>query len=340
MIETTTDADTWEQWCSGAGLDDIYWDFDYLTIWESEEYGHPVGVRYEGDAGTVLYPVLRVPLDEIRHGEGRVDVRTAYDFGGPYLADEAGGEVLDDFQTEFEELLDDWDAVTEFARLHPLRLDELPEDAHFHAENFVADLTDGYGAVEDEYKASFGRNVRKAEREGLEVDIDVEPGDREREAFSDLYLDTMEKVDADPFYFFARETLDRLMDLPEMAAVTTWSEDTIIASALILRSENDLFYFLGSSDRDYLDLRPNNILFDRIIQHGADSGYDCLHLGGGSPGLRRFKKQMATGTVDYHLLKRVHDEDAYVEMCRAEGLDPDADAFPPYRDKLLERVSE
>ncbi len=340
MIETTSDAETWAAWCDEAALDDIYWDLDYLAIWEREEYGSPVGIRCETDRGTVLYPVVRVPLDELAGGDGRVDVRTAYDFGGPYPVGEAGGQALEAFRPHLEELLADWNAVTEFARLHPLRLEALPEDATFHAENFVADLRAGYEGVEEEYKASFDRNVRKAERNGLEVEIDADPGEREREAFADLYLETMRKVEADPFYFFARETIEALIDLPEMATVTTRSEEAIVASALVLRSANDLFYFLGASDRDYLELRPNNILFDRIIRHAAEAGHEQLHLGGGSPGLRRFKRQMATGTVDYHLLKRVHDREAYGEICEAEGLDPEADAFPPYRSTLLDRASE
>lgn len=339
-IETTTDAETWTTWIDAAGVEDVYYSFDYLEIWETEEKGEPVGIRFDGSAGRVLYPVVCVPLDPLEEGTGYVDVRTAYDFGGPLTITHGadGSTLLDQFDPAFVELLESWNTVTEFARLHPLRVDSVPDDAVHHADNYVVEFDEGYERVYDEYKSSFARNVRQAEDHGLEVAIEDEPDDAARRAFIDLYLDTMEKVDAEPFYFFDESTLQALMDLPEMATVTTRTETgEIAASAIVLQSANDLFYFLGASDRDYLDLRPNNILFDRIIRHAAQSGYDQLHLGGGSEGLRRFKSQMATGTVEYYLRKRVHDREAYETICEAEGENPDADAFPPYRDAILER---
>ena len=340
-IETTTDAETWKTWRDAAGVEDVYYSFDYLNIWESEEKGEPVGIRFDGSAGRVLYPLVRVPLDSLDGGEGYVDVRTAYDFGGPltFTYGTDGSTLLDQFEPEFTELLESWNTVTEFARLHPLRVETVPDNAVHHADNYVVDLSEGFEPVYDGYKSSFARNVRQAEDHGLDIAIDDDPGDEERTAFSDLYLDTMEKVDAEPFYFFDRGTLEMLMDLEEMATVTTRTSDgDIIASALVLESANDLFYFLGASDQDYLELRPNNILFDRIIRHAARSDYDHFHLGGGSQGLRRFKSQMATGTVDYHLFKRIHDHEAYEAICEAEGEDPEDDAFPPYRDHVLERA--
>lgn len=337
-IETTTDPETWADWSAAVDLEDVYYRLEYLELWEDEEAGSPVGIRYESGDGTVLYPLLKVPLGALEGGEGRIDVRTAYDFGGPYASGGDPEALLESFDEELVELFDEWNVVTEFARLHPLRLEALPADSEFHADNFVVETSEGYDEVVDQYKSSFDRNVRQAERNGLEVEITDAPGETERTAFVDLYLDTMEKVGADPFYFFSDSTLERLMDLPEMSTVTTRTEEgEVAASAIVLQSDEDLFYFLGASDREYLELRPNNILFDRIIRHAAETGREQFHLGGGSEGLRRFKSQMATDTVDYHLLKRLHDPEVYRTICEAEGFDPEADAFPVYRETLLER---
>ncbi|MFB6264777.1 MAG: GNAT family N-acetyltransferase [Bradymonadaceae bacterium] len=336
-IETTTDVGEWSDWCAGVGVDDPYYRFDYLRLWEREEHGRVTGVRYDGELGTVLYPVVRVPLDPLGTPSDWIDVRTAYDFGGPRAVGDDPDALLEAFSAPWSALMDDWNTVTEFARLHPLALPALPDDGTFHADNFVVDLTRDLERIRDAYDDPFGRNVRQARRHGLQACIHSDPDAEVVDTFVRMYRETMEDVGADPFYFFDPRTLRGVMALDEAQTTLVTHDADPVAAAITLDSSGDRFYFLGCSDRSALDLRPNNLLFDRVIAEGADSSARRLHLGGGSEGLRRFKAQMATGTVPYHLLQRTHDGDKFERVREAAGVEADGDAgFPPYRDRLLE----
>jgi hypothetical protein len=348
----TEDTGEWDAWCAAAGIDDIYFRLSYARLWAPYEGARAIGLRLRTDAGVLLYPVLQVPLDALPGGVGRCDLRTAYDFGGPLALGPDAAALHQEFRHALDELSARWRVVTELARLHPLRFaaGSRPTDAALHGENFIINLREGYDAARGAYQRIFWRNVKRARKRGLVASLHPAPSPSLRATFIQFYWDTMHKLSASAYYFFDRETLTRLMALPEMSLVIVrrpaeapgeaepTREGDVIAAALFLRSADDLFYYLGASDQRALDLRPNNLLFDHVVQHGCTQGLERLHLGGGSPGLRRFKGQMASGTPPYHLLKRVHDPAAYAELCAGAKVDPESGEFPAYRGVLARHI--
>lgn len=334
-LTTTRDPETWTAWCDELELQDTYYTLEYAGIWEEEEGAEAVGIKFDaGEQGTLLYPVMKDPLDYVPGGEGFHDLRTPYDFGGPTAFGSEPKAVQDAFVDAQQELVEQWNVVTEFARLHPYQVTTPPEDAEFHADNIQADLTDGYEQVWDDYHTNQRNRVRSAKDDGVTIELEEGPepkDDANVRAFLDHYYGTMVKVGANPNYFYLPETLQALMNHPSVVLASAYHEDNNIASGMFLCAGDVIFYFLSGSDQDYLDLRPNNLMLDRIVEYGCDQGFARFHLGGGSEGLRHFKSQVGNDRVPYHILNRVHDEEAYEELIEQADLEDDGGQFPAYR---------
>ncbi|MBT8450874.1 MAG: GNAT family N-acetyltransferase [Deltaproteobacteria bacterium] len=334
-FETTEDAKTWSAWLAEAGIDDVYYSFQYLETWAHEELGRSIGIRYESPRGRILYPLVLVPLDSLPGGSGLVEARTPYDFGGPW----ADGPDLRALHGELRDVLVDWlqgrGVVSEFARIHPLREGGQPADAAVHAENLIVDVTGPYDELFSSQHRRHRRAVRAFHRHNHELHWISDISDRDATAFTELYARTMARVAAGTDYRFSDTTLSALMALDEMSLVQATSETKPLGAALFLRSGDDLFYYLGASADD----RPagtNNAIFDAAIRNAQSRGMRTLHLGGGSESLRAFKSQIATGTVPYSVLRRIIDEPRYTALCRACGASGST-YFPAFRPELIER---
>ena len=74
-------------------------------------------------------------------------------------------------------------------------------------------------------------------------------------------------------------------------------EKKVVASIVVLEYKQLLYYKFGASDEEYLDLRPNNLIFDELIRYAQENGFREVDLGlsgaGDSyKGLVRFKESM------------------------------------------------
>jgi len=341
-LETTRDPNEWEAWRGAMGLEDAYYRADYGRIWEGEESAEWVGLRYgAGEAGEVLYPVLRDPLDYLPAAEGHCDLRTAYDFGGPVVRGERPAEAMREFREALEGLAGEWGVVTEFARLHPYRVTTLPDAAGFHADNLHVDLTRDVDGVRGAYADRHARRVGEAEEAGLEVALyHGEEAGAWSEDFIELYYRTMLRVGAGGHYFFLPETLRSLVRHPKMTLAVvrlpggaSGGGAKIVGAGMFFRAAEVVYYYLSGSHPHHLEKRPNNLMLDRIVEYGCGNSFERLHLGGGDESLRGFKSQVATGSVSYHILQKVYDEKAYRRLAKSVGGDPDPDAdgaFPAY----------
>jgi len=75
----------------------------------------------------------------------------------------------------------------------------------------------------------------------------------------------------------------------------SYLNDKPIASVIVLNSGKGIYYKMGVSDTDYLDVRPNNLLFWEVMKHGNQMGFEFLDLGLSQldyVGLIRFKDSL------------------------------------------------
>lgn len=145
--------------------------------------------------------------------------------------------------------------------------------------------------------SSFKRNVNKAKKTGISVEIK-----RDSIALSDfyrLYADLrMNKFNSipQPFPFFER-VFDEFIAKENGFIVEAALEGKAIASIVVLQYKNVLYYKFGASDEEHLNLRPNNLLFDKLIHYAVQNGFEAIDLGlsgtgDAYKGLVRFKESM------------------------------------------------
>lgn len=162
------------------------------------------------------------------------------------------------------------------------------------AERFllhVVDLREGPAAVEARFTSQVRRNTRKAVREGVTVDQEIDAS--ALEVFYDLFLQTRRRlgVPTQP-EAFVRGLGDLFAQGLGFVAIARLAGRPI-ASAVFLRTGRILTYKYGASDRAFQQVRPNNLLFAHVIRWACEQGLHALDLGRtdlGQEGLAAFKR--------------------------------------------------
>lgn len=121
------------------------------------------------------------------------------------------------------------------------------------------------------------KQVRKAERTGVEV---VEATEKaELKAFHRLYQKTMKKLGSppQPYAFF-----ERMWDLfypQNMRVFMAKYEGKCIANKLVFLHNNIIHQAYKSSLKEYLRLRPNDLIQWHLIKWGNEHGFKHLNFG-------------------------------------------------------------
>ena len=153
---------------------------------------------------------------------------------------------------------------------------------------------------------SVQRNVRKAERSGLELRRTVAETDL-TELFYGLHLRTRRRlgVPVQPRRFF--HSLWRRMIAEQRGFVLLALLDEVaVAGAVFLTGGRTVVYKFGASEPSWWPLRPNNLIFWDAIRWSCQNGFETFDLGRSEAhhrGLRDFKG--GWGTVEEPLVYTV-----------------------------------
>lgn len=279
------------------------------------------------DDGTVALPFT------LQRNALGADVVGAYGYGGAFTW---GVEPpVAAFWAEFDAWCRSAGVVSEFHRLHLFDdvIAPFPDGVRVRSTNVVCDLRPEWDAIWADVDRSVRKNVRRAESQGVRVEVDR--GTRLLPDLARIYASTMQRREAHERYRFPEETFDRLADeLADHVVVAAASHGSVVVAAeLLLLSGTRLFSFLGGSDVDAYALRPNDLVKVELMRWGRAHGVTDLVLGGGhrpGDGIERFKRRFApTGIVPFRTAERIHDVDAYAAL--SAGLDDAIEHFPRYR---------
>jgi GNAT acetyltransferase-like protein len=320
--------------------DDERWPAAWGAWPEREVHAHPEYVRlYEAEEARalcalddgVLYPFL---LRELPFGAEGSDIVTPYGYGGPFHTGEADPDA---FWAAFDAWAGEQGVVSELVRfsLFRDRLLPYPGEREQRLVNVVRDL----GPDEDElwmdYEHKVRKNVKKARRSGLRVEID-ETGAR-IEDFLRLYEHTLERRLAPGRYRFPRTFFERIRDrLPgQFVYAHVLEADRVVSSELALVSATSAYSFLGGTDEESFPLRPNDLLKVELIRWARAAGLRRFVLGGGfepDDGIFRYKRSFAPhGLVPFEIGTRILRPDAYAELTERSVGPREPGFFPAYR---------
>jgi CelD/BcsL family acetyltransferase involved in cellulose biosynthesis len=162
-----------------------------------------------------------------------------------------------------------------------------------------------------QFQDSTRRNIRKAEREGVRVELTTTP--ESLKAFYRLNGLTRKKhgLPPQPLSFF-RALYDKII-LPGKGKIFLAKVgEQIIAGAVFIEFGDQIIYKYGASDERYQALRANNLIMWKAIEYGCLQGYKNFDFGKtepGNEGLRRYKLGWAAQETlihyhKYHIAKQ------------------------------------
>lgn len=310
-------------------------------------------------AGIAILPLLLRPLDDLEWSasNGLWDASSPYGFGGPFSSGSPDAAAVAEKLVEW---MQKTATVTAFIRLalgcglgppagrsgSPTRLAPGPG-----RPNVVVDLTRPPEEQWQHYEHKVRKNVNKARRAGLVVE--VRSAFTETAEFTRLYLQTMDRRGSSRWYRFDQAFFDQLSHRLEGSFIVAEVRDPagkLVSAELVLTSERRLYSFLGATLRDAFVHAPNDLLKHAVIEHGHLTGRAEYVLGGGfaaDDGIFRYKRSFdRSGVVSFETCQVVADValyEALVEQRKAgeERPRPDADAeldasyFPQYRAPLV-----
>ncbi len=152
-------------------------------------------------------------------------------------------------------------------------------------------LTPGVDKLFNGFRDSTRRNIRKAEKEGVEVRFETSL-DTLRDFYRLNCLTRREHgLPPQPWHFFVN-VQNEIISKGKGVIALGFFEGKPIAANVYLHSNGDALYKYGASDRAYQHLRANNQLMWEAIKRFAGEGYKELCFGRTEPeneGLRQFK---------------------------------------------------
>lgn len=328
-IELITLTDT-EQWVNllkrfpeallHAGLTPQWYRF-----YEGRGLGKACCVVAQEPEGTILYPFLmnKVPDWFSEREANYYDIQGAPGYNG-LITNNSTPVFLEAFHFSFGSWCKNQNIIAEFSRCDPVSENHkfFPQACLTEVNrNIIVDLSKDLENMEG-YHRSAMKNIRKANREGLEVR--VFSADMMDEGllkqFSRIYTETMRRNDAMAEYlhpegFFA-EACKVTGDLLVFAFV--FYQDQAIASEAVVASHGVAWSWLGGTLAEYFPLRPNDLLKHEIICYLKNKKLRNFCLGGGiapGDGVFTYKKTFATyGEVPFYVLKRVHNHAVYASL--------------------------
>ncbi len=343
-VYTLEESSKWDSIVRSFTRYDVYWLSGYVKAFQLHGDGEPMLFYYSnGDTrGTNVVMKRDVALDV--HFKDKIDKKRYFDFASPYgyggwIVE--GNDVKSLFE-EYEKWCRDNSIISEFVRFHPMVMN------HEALKDFCEVIQLGevvhmeLTTPEDIWNniTSKNRNViRKAIKNDVKVYNGRFPWIFER--FRTIYNQTMDKDEAESYYYFGPEFYQSVMeDLSENAEVF-WAEKDgdVIASSIMIGANGYLNYHLSGSLREYSSLAAGNLILYKAALWGCANGYKSLYLGGGvgsgEDSLFKFKRAFYRGDLNhFYIGKKVFLSETYdylLSIRNENGGIKDAKFFPKYR---------
>lgn len=333
--------ESWNQYLDNIpeDLQDLYFREEYVRLYERQNEKAYCFVYIE-DESVMLFPFLRRRF-EFR-GKTYYDFETAYGYGGPISnnhSQEFMTKALDSMKMKaleenyvcgfvrFHPILANWDCFDKIGRLICDR------------KTIAINLTGGVEKTWINEIHTKNRNViKKGEKNGLKFIVDNDFAYLKE--FEELYKATMDKLEADGFYYFNSKYYEQLRStIPNSFLGIVKYDDKVIAGAIFFHQNPYGHYHLAGSDKYSLKLSPNNFLLWGAAKEFMNRGVSYLHLGGGTDSsednsLYQYKRKFSRNEYQFCLGKLIFNQQVYDDIC-AEWSENNPDKVQKMKNILL-----
>ncbi|MGI6479155.1 MAG: peptidoglycan bridge formation glycyltransferase FemA/FemB family protein [Salinivirgaceae bacterium] len=302
------------------GKKDPYFLIDYINVFNNRKK-ELICFAYETDSSVIILPGYLHEID-IETTEKYYDFVAPYGYTGPHMSENATKHEIEFFWRNVGTWYQNNNVITEFLRFN------LYGNEKNYDGNLIPTLLNVKGKIIDaetqwsNFEHKVRKNVKRAQKEGLRSEIFhlEEVSSQEIKNFHDIYIHTMERTNAQKRFFFPFEDfLFFIQNNPESSAVCNiYFQDKIISSELILVSDDSIFSFLGGTDENYFDKRPNDFLKFETINWARDNNKKFYVLGGGhgyEDGIYNYKKSFfPNDIVTYYTGRKIVNNQIYREL--------------------------
>lgn len=325
--------------CSFANYD-VYYLSGYVKAFQIHGDGEPQLFYYNenGLRGIYVYMKRNTAI------EGIYDSITPYGYGGFLLEGDDSNENMNVLWNAYVDKMKSENIVDNFVRYHPVLANAVPmktcSDVIDLGKTVSMDLT----SEEVIWKNIHSKNrnmIRKAEKNGIVI-----KHGQGLELFDDfikIYNATMDKDNAEPYYYFKPEFYKSIHEDLKDNYEMFWAvyDGKIIAMSIMIFANGRLNYHLSGSDLQYRNLAPSNLLLYKAAMWGMEKGMKTFHLGGGvgsgEDNLYKFKIAFNRfSDCQFSIAKHIFDNEKYDELVaerasRDAGFDKESKFFPLYR---------
>lgn len=284
---------------------------------------------YKDESNFLFYPYLKKNINELGYdlSGDYYDICGAYGYNGP-IGRALDTSFLDEYNTALQEHLRTENVVSEFVRYCPII-----NNRKYHTytkqidvlDNVYIDLSKGLDQVwNDSFTYRVRKTTRKGESYGLVTKLfrGSEIEEEHLRVFFEIYHSTMQRNNADSFYYFDYRFFQDLRDnLVDMLLLSiTYYQDIPISTELILLGDELAYGFLGGTLSEYYQYKANTFQRWELLKYLEPRGFKKYSMGGGASrndSIYEFKMSFARNCINpFFIGTHVHLPDVYAEIQR------------------------
>ncbi len=306
---------------------------------ETPKNGTPVLLLYEDGEDRAINVILRrdVALDEKLCGKVKpgqyFDLITPYGYGG-FWGNVTNWEKLNQLYTAY---CVKHHYICEFVRFELFAdyIEHYDGEIETRTHNVVRSLEMPLDEMWMDFKQKVRKNVKKANSYNLNCII--ENNNDHLDDFLRIYYSTMDRTAAEDEYYFSKHFFENLNEMRDnIMYFHAVYDDKIVSTELVIYGSENAYSYLGGTDRDYFDVRPNDYLKYEIVKWAKAKGLKNFVLGGGygaDDGIFQYKLCLAPhGKYDFYIGRKIFDKESYDRLVRFRTGEVLNDRFfPMYR---------
>lgn len=319
---------------------DVYWLSGYVKAFKIHGDGEPLLFYYDGDSTRGINVVMKRDVAKDKQFEGKIPEAQYFDFATPYGY---GGWIVEGEKTEelfraYEIWVQKHGIISEFVRFHPMVKNYKQSKSFYEIIQLGEVVHMDLNSPEDIWNNITSKN-RNMIRKAVKNDVKVYNGRFPEiyEKFRLIYNATMDKDNAEDYYYFSPEFYQSVLeDLPQNAQMF-WAEKNgkVIAASIIVGANEYLDYHLSGSLSEYSSLAPTNLLLYKVALWGCANGFRSLYLGGGvgsgEDSLFKFKRAFYKGRLNhFYIGRKIWNSEVYEKLVEMTGTH-NTNYFPAYR---------
>lgn len=335
----------WDTIVQSYGKYDVYYLSYYVKAFQllNKANGVPVLVYYTNGDEFAYNVLFKRDVALTKWFRDKIPVNTCFDLITPYGYGGFIGNINDyeQLEREYSEYCVREHYICEFVRF------ELFSNYYKHytgnvenrTHNIVRSLDMPIDEIWNDVKYKVRKNVKKAINCGVEIIRDEE--NKYLDDFLRIYYKTMDRTEAHDEYYFSVEFFKTILSLRDNSMLFhVLYEGKIISTELVIYGSENCYSYLGGTDSNYFEVRPNDFLKYEIIKWAKEKNLRNFVLGGGygaDDGIFQYKQSFApNGVVDWHIGSKIHDIEMYNKFVEIRSqqdatFDKTSNFFPLYR---------